>query len=157
MSRIIILLVQLSLLPGILTCIDSFTKVENDILSNGENIHSLTQAFYPANGHPALWVEVRYYINTTNDTVTSTKSSSTILQDDDGVGYLFYWSYSPVLLFANPEFLEGVSFRFITFPPLVANIVLRPFCSSLNESTIHNLLNDITTWVRCYVALYRIM
>ena len=156
MSRIIIPLLQLSVLPGILACIDSFTKVENDILSNGENIHSLTRAFYPANGHPALWVEVRYYINTTNDTVSSTKSSSTILQDNE-VDYMFYWSYSPVLLFANPEFLEGVSFRFITFPPLVANIVLSPFCSSLNESSIHNLLNDITTWVRYYIVLYRIM
>ena len=157
MRRIIILLLQLSLLPEILACIDSFIKVENEILSNGVNIHSLTRAFYPANGHPALWVEVRYYINTTNDTASNTMSPSPILPEDDGVDYVFYWSYSPVLLFANPEFLEGISFRFITFPPLVTNIVLTPFCSSINESNILSLLNDITTWVRHYEELYSIM
>ena len=145
------------MLPAILACIDSFTKVENEILSNGENIHNLTRAFYPANDYPALWVEVRYYINTTNDSASSTISFSPILPRDDEVDYVFYWSYSPVLLYASTEFLEGFSFRFITFPPLVAEIVLTPFCSSLNESTILNLLSDITTWVRYYVSLYSIM
>ena len=154
MSRITILLLQLSVLPTILACIDSFTKVENEILSNGENIHSLTRAFYPANDYPALWVEVRYYINKTDDTASSTMSLTPILPGDSRVDYIFYWSYSPVLLYADPEFLEGASFQFITFPPLVADIFLTPFCSNLNESTILNLLNDITTWVR---SLYNII
>ena len=148
MSWNVILL--MSMLPAtiIANCIDSFVKLENEILSNSKNIHSLTRAFYPANDHPGLWLEVRYYINSTDDTESSTMSFSPILPEDDEVDYVFYWSFSPVLLIANPEFLEGVSFRFITFPLLVANIHLSPFCSNLNESSILSLLNDITIWVR---------
>ena len=130
------------------TCIDSFTKLENEILSNGENIYNLTRAFYPANDHPALWVEVRYHINSIDDAESSTMRHSSILPGDDEIYYVFYWSFSSVMLFANPEFLEAVSFRFITFPPLVADIVLTPFCSNVTETNIFSLLNDITIWVR---------
>lgn len=44
----------------------------------------------------------------------------------------------------------NVTFKFITFPSHVAYIVLEPFCTSLNEDHILNLLNEVTIWVRYF-------
>ena len=141
---------QLFFLPTILGCVNSFTKLENGIFSNSENIYSLIKAFYPVNQHPALLVEVNYYINLTNDIVRIPihpiiVTNETMLHKAD---YVFLWSYSSVLLFAPPTILEQISFKFITLSPHVAHIVLEPFCTSLNEDHVLNLLNEVTIWVR---------
>ena len=152
MIKIKSLVLQLFFLPTILACVDSFTKLENGIFSNSENIYSLTKAFYPVNQHPALLVEVKYYINFTDD-IDSIPihpvivTNETMFYEPD---YVFLWSYSSVLLFAFPTILEQISFKFITFPPHVAYIVLEPFCTSLNEDNILNLLNEVTIWVRYF-------
>ena len=93
---------------------------------------------------------MKYYINFTNDIESIPIhpviiTNETILYEAD---YVFLWSYSSVLLFASPTILEEISFKFITFPSHVANIVLEPFCTSLNEDHILNLLNEVTIWVR---------
>ena len=143
-------LFQLFFLPIILACVDSFTKLENGIFSNSENIYSLTKAFYPVNQHPALLVEVKYYINFTDD-IDSIPIHPVIVTNETMIyeaDYVFLWSYSSVLLFASPTILEQISFKFITFPSHVAYIVLEPFCTSLNEDHYINLLNEVTIWVR---------
>ena len=141
---------QLFFIPIILACVDSFTKLENGIFSNSENIYSLTKAFYPVNQHPALLVEVNYYINLTDDIVRIPIHPVIVTNEtmsNEPADYVFLWSYSSVLLFAPPTILEQISFKFITFPPHVAHIVLEPFCTSLNEDHVLNLLNEVTIWV----------
>ena len=146
-----LILLQLSILPTILACIDSYAKLENEILSNGENLHSLIRAFYPPNQHPGLFVEVRYYLNYTDGIEHTIPVHPVLLTNNTDIyeaSYIFYWGSSSVFLFGNPEFLEGVTFGFLTFPCLVADIVIKPFCDSLDESQILRVLDDITIWVR---------
>lgn len=124
-------------------CISSFVELESVVLSSDGNIQSLIQAFYPANQYPALWVEVRYYIN--ESTIIEHPVFGGSIQYE--ANYTFYWSVSPVLTFIPPELLEGMSLQFVQIETHVTDLVIIPFCSQLSETDILGLFNNVTLWV----------
>ena len=153
-GRIITAVLISTLISSILAddCIESYVDLERSLLSNPTNIRSLTTAFYPTNNFPALFVEVRYYINRTdsdndNGSIPIHPISPLAHTKDDRSDYVFYWATSPVLLLSHPMILEGVSLELITITYHQADIVLSPFCDTLTDFDIRTYINDATTWV----------
>ena len=117
-------------------CIGSFKDLEESLLYSDENILNLLRAFYPANQHPALIVEVTYVVKD-NDSI-STNSTSI---------YVFRWVSSQVLIYSYPRFFQGLSLRTYLNEIYYANITLDPFCQNISSIEKTRLLNDATIWV----------
>ena len=132
-------------------CISSLVDLENSIIFNNNNIRSLTKGFYPANVFPALWVEVKYYLNMTDDNETSVivshpvedRTAKSLHRED----YVFFWVSSPVLIYVHPRLLEGISLRFVTIENHVVHLIIQDFCDNLTTNEILGLLNEATIWV----------
>ena len=147
-----LLILTLSCLPSVVwtqDCISSLVDLENSIVSNNDNIRSLTKGFYPANMYPALWVEVKYYLNMTDDNETSLthpvedRTAKSLRRED----YVFFWVSSPVLIYVHPRLLEGISLRFVTIENHIVHLVIQTFCDNLTKIDILGLLNEATIWV----------
>ena len=117
-------------------CIGSFNELEESLLSSNKNMLNLVRAFYPANKHPALIVEVTYVVED-NDSISTNNTSI----------YVFRWVSSQVLLYSYPEFLQGLSLRTYSHNIYYATITVDPFCQNINSIETIRLLNDATIWV----------
>ena len=152
-----LLILTLSCLPSVVRtqdCISSLVDLENSIVFNNGNIRSLTKGFYPANIFPALWVEVKYYLNTTDENETSVFLTHPV---EDGAvrrlhkeDYVFFWVSSPVLIYIHPRLLEGISLHFVTIENNhIVHLVIQEFCDNLTTIEILGILNEATIWVSC--------
>ena len=122
--------------------IDSLPAFECSLLSNDFNIQSLTQAFFPTNRHPALVVEVYYYVNQTvhpQDPKISSNSTA-------DYSYVYRWYASAILGFIRPEVLSALSISTLTVEMSNADIVLASLISD-DEDWVRDLLSTATTWV----------
>ena len=117
-------------------CIGSFKELEESLLSSDENILNLVHAFYPANQHPALIVEVTYVVED-NDSLSTNNTSI----------YVYRWFSSQVLIYTYPKFVQGLSLRTYSVVIYYANISVDPFCQRINSIEKIRLLNDATVWV----------
>ena len=117
-------------------CIGSFKELEESLLSSDENMLNLVHAFYPANQHKALIVEVTYVVEE-NDSITTNSTSI----------YVYRWHSSQVLLYSYPQFLQGLSLRTYSIDIYYANITIDPFCQNISSIEKIRLLNDATIWV----------
>ena len=117
-------------------CIGSFKELEQSLLSSDENMLNLVRAFYPANQHPALIVEVTYVVKD-NESISTNNTSI----------YVFRWVSSQVLVYSYPEFLQGLSLRTYSHNIYYATITVDPFCKNINSIEMIRLLNDATIWV----------
>jgi hypothetical protein len=159
MSGLLFLLLLLSSTATIDSkCIGTFKELEKEIISNDENLHSLLKAFFPTNQYPGVWVEIQYYINSTDDDGNGTipvhplallLSNSNISYSPD---YTFYWASSAVFIYFDYRFIQGLSFYLLSFEPHFAYIVIPEFCSNINNNTIMELINDVTTWMKSYAV-----
>ena len=151
-----LLILTLSCLPSVVRtqdCISSLVDLENSIVFNNDNIRSLTKGFYPANMFPALWVEVKYYLNMTNKNENSVFLTHPV---EDGAvrrlhkeDYVFFWVSSPVLIFIHPRLLGGISLRFVTIENHIVHLVIQEFCDDLTTIETLGILNEATIWVSC--------
>ena len=150
-----------SCLPSVVRtqdCISSLVNLEKSIVSNNGNIRNLTKGFYPANIFPALWVEVKYYLNTTYENETSVFLTHPV---EDGAvkrlnkeDYVLFWVSSPVLIYINPKLLEGLSLHFVTIKNHSVQLVIQEFCDNLTRLEILGMLNEATIWVsNIYITL----
>ena len=133
------LLVLIFLLPSNTyseKCVGSFKELEESLLSSDENMLNLVHAFYPANQHPALIVEVTYEVED-NDSISTNDTSI----------YVYRWFSSQVLIYSYPQFLQALSLRTYTDVVYYANITVDPFCQYINGIEKIRLLNDATIWV----------
>ena len=156
-----LLILTASCLPSVVRtqdCISSLVDLENSIVFNNDNIRSLTKGFYPANVYPALWVEVKYYLNTTDENETSVFLTHPV--KDDAVkrlykeDYVFFWVSSPVLISIHPRLLEGISLYFVTIKNHIVHLVIQEFCDNLTTIEILGILNEGTIWVsNIYITL----
>ena len=117
-------------------CIGSFKELEESLLSSDENMLNFVHAFYPANQHPALIVEVTYVVKE-NDSITTNNTSI----------YVYRWHTSQVLVYSYPQFLQGLSLRTYSIDIYYANITIDPFCQNISSIEKIRLLNDATIWV----------
>ena len=117
-------------------CIGSFKELEKSLLSSDENMLNLVRAFYPANQHPALIVEVTYVVED-NESISTNNTSI----------YVFRWVSSQILVYAYPQFLQGLSLRTYSHNIYYATIIVDPFCQNINSIETIRLLNDATIWV----------
>ena len=117
-------------------CIGSFKELEKSLLSSDENMLNLVRAFYPANQHQALIVEVTYVVEDNDSIPTNTTSI-----------YVFRWVFSQVLIYSYPQFLQGLSLRTYSHNIYYANITIDPFCQNISSIEKIRLLNDATIWV----------
>ena len=127
------------LLPSVIyseKCIGSFKELEESILSSDENMLNLVHAFYPANQHPALIVEVTYVVEE-NDSVSTDNTSI----------HVYRWFSSQVLIYSYPRFLQGLSLRTYSYVIYYANITVDPFCQIISDIEKIEFLNDVTIWV----------
>ena len=151
-----------SCLPSIVRtqdCISSLVNLETSIVFNNDNIRSLTKGFYPANMFPALWVEVKYYLNMTDENETSVFLTHPVengavkrLHKED---YVFFWVSSPVLIYIHPRLLEGISLRFVTIENNhIVHLITQEFCDNLTTIEILGMLNEILGMVsNIYITL----
>ena len=156
-----LLILTASCLPSIVRtqdCISSLVDLENSIVFNNGNIRSLTKGFYPANMIPALWVEVKYYLNMTDENETSVFLTHPV--KDDAVkrlhkeDYVFFWVSSPVLIYIHPRLLEGLSLHFVTIEKHMVHLVIQEFCDNLTTIEMFGILNEATIWVsNIYITL----
>ena len=133
------LLVLVFLLPSVTyseKCIGSFKELEESLLSSDENMLKLVRAFYPANKHPALIVEVTYVVKEKDNISTNNTSI-----------YVYRWHSSQVLVYSYPQFLQGLSLRTYSNDIYYANIAVDPFCQNISSTEKIRLLNDATIWV----------
>ena len=116
------------------TCLVNLIDVERATLNNDKNLQSLVRAFYPTDLFPPLWVKVVYYIN-------GSVSNYSLARND--------WSNSPVMVYLHPLLLEGISLYFlnIDYTSYQAKLEIPPFCNTLSEEDIIQILNDATVWV----------
>ena len=123
--------------------IDSLPAFECSLLSNDFNIQNLTKVFFPTNQHPALVVEVYYYVNQTvhPDDPSHLKNSSNSTAD-----YVYRWYASAILGFIQPKILTALSIGTLTVEMSNAHIVLAPLICD-DEDWIRDLLSTGTTWV----------
>ena len=157
-----LLILTLLCLPSVVRtqeCIGSFANLEKSIVFNNDNIRSLTKGFYPANIFPALWVEVKYYLNTTDENETSVFLTHPV---EDGAvkrlhkeDYVFFWVSSPVLIYIHPRLLEGISLHFVTIENHIVHLVIQEFCDNLTTNEILGMLNEATIWVS-NICIYHI-
>ena len=126
------------LLPVIYSekCIGSFKELEQSLLSSDENMLNLVRAFYPANQHPALIVEVTYVVKD-NESISTNNTSI----------YVYRWVSSQILVYAYPQFLQGLSLRTYSHDIYYATITVDPFCQNISSIEKIRLLNDATIWV----------
>ena len=117
-------------------CIGSFKELEESLLSSDENMLNLVHAFYPANQHPALIVEVIYVVED-NDSISTDNTSI----------YVYRWFSSQVLIYSYPQFVQGLSLRTYSVVIYYANITVDPFCQNISSTEKIRLLNDATIWV----------
>ena len=117
-------------------CIGSFKELEESLLSSDENMLNLVHAFYPANQHTALTVEVTYVV----------KENDSISTNDTSV-YVYRWHSSQVLVYSNPQFLQGLSLRTYSNNIYYVYITVDPFCQNISSIEKIRLLNDATIWV----------
>ena len=117
-------------------CIGSFRELEESLLSSDENMLNLVHAFYPANQHPALIVEVTYVVED-NDSISTNDTSI----------YVYRWLSSQVLIYSYPQVLQGLSLRTYSHDIYYANITVNPFCQNISSIEKTRLLNDATIWV----------
>ena len=117
-------------------CIGSFKELEESLLSSDVNMLNLVHAFYPANQHPALIVEVTYVVEE-NDSVSTDNTSI----------HVYHWYSSQVLIYSYPQFLQGLSLRTYSYVIYYANITVDPFCQNISSIEKFEFLNDATIWV----------
>ena len=117
-------------------CISSFKELEESLLSSDENMLNLVHAFYPANQHPALIVEVTYVVED-SDSISTNNTSI----------YVYRWLSSQVLIYSYPQFIQGLSLRTYSVVIYYANIIVDPFCQNISSIEKIRLLNDATIWV----------
>ena len=132
-------LVLLSQTTASKDCLVNLIDVERVTLNNDKNLQSLVRAFYPTNLFPPLWVKVVYYIN-------GSVSNYSLARNET---YTFYWSNSPVMVYLHPLLLEGISLYFLNvdYTSYQAKLEIPPFCNTLSEEDIIQILNDATVWV----------
>ena len=130
--------------------IDSLPAFECSLLSNKLNIHNLTKAFFPTNGHRARAVKVYYHINKTispnNSNFSLLESFSNSTKCKPPQCYEFRWFASAVLGFIEPEVLTGFSLHTLKVLTHHVDLTIAPLISD-DEDWVRGLLNDATTWV----------
>ena len=134
--RLLVLVFLLSSVTYSEKCIGSFKELEESLLSSDENMLNLVHAFYPTNQHTALTVEVTYVVKE-NDSISTNNTSV----------YVYRWHSSQVLVYSNPQFLQGLSLRTYTNNIYYVYITIDPFCQNISSIEKIRLLNDATIWV----------
>ena len=134
--RLLVLIILLSSVTYSEKCIGSFKELEESLLSSDENMLNLVHAFYPANQHPALIVEVTYVVEN-NDSISTNDTSI----------YIYRWFSSQVLIYSYPQSLQALSLRTYSDVIYYANITVDPFCQHIKGIEKIRLLNDATIWV----------
>ena len=130
--------------PSLIT---SLVSLECSILSDENNIQSLTEAFFPANHRRALTVQVHFYVNRSEHPLKLGAKNAT------SPDHVFLWFSSPVLSFIEPRMLQGFSLNTFIAEYHYAHLLIAPFFST-DEEWIRGLLGNATIWVcvkSCYI------